>query len=40
MPTTEKCPKCGKMLFEKKGKGLYCADESCGYAGYGDGKQK
>lgn len=31
MPTEKKCPKCGKPLFEKAKKGLYCADEACGY---------
>ncbi len=32
MPTAEKCPDCGKMLFRKKGKDLLiCADKACGY---------
>ena len=32
MPTNEKCPNCGKMLFRKKGKDLYvCHEEGCGY---------
>ena len=33
-PTNEKCPKCGKTLYKKKGKKptLYCAEESCGYS--------
>ncbi len=32
MPTNEKCPDCGKMLFRKKGKDLYvCQDKECGY---------
>ena len=32
MPTNEKCPSCGKMLFRKKGKDLYvCQDKECGY---------
>ncbi|MBE6679477.1 MAG: type I DNA topoisomerase [Ruminococcaceae bacterium] len=32
MPTNEKCPNCGKMLFRKKGKDLYvCQDKDCGY---------
>ncbi len=32
MPTNEKCPTCGKMLFRKKGKDLYiCQDKECGY---------
>ena len=32
MPTAEKCPNCGKMLFRKKGKDLLiCADKACGY---------
>ena len=32
MPTEEKCPDCGKMLFKKKGKKLLiCHDKECGY---------
>ena len=32
MPTNEKCPNCGKMLYRKKGKDLYvCQDKDCGY---------
>ena len=32
MPTNEKCPDCGKMLYRKKGKDLYvCQDKECGY---------
>lgn len=32
MPTSEKCPNCGKMLFRKKGKDMYvCHDKECGY---------
>ena len=32
MPTNEKCPNCGKMLFRKKGKDMYiCHDKECGY---------
>ncbi len=32
LPTNEKCPNCGKMLFRKKGKDLYvCQDKECGY---------
>ena len=32
MPTAEKCPQCGKMLFRKKGKALLvCHDKECGY---------
>ena len=28
-----KCPKCGKLLFIKKGKNYkYCADKACGYS--------
>ena len=31
-PTDEKCPKCSKSLFRKKGNILYCPDtEGCGY---------
>ena len=33
MPTTEKCPTCGEMLFRKKGKPLLvCHDKACGYS--------
>ena len=33
IPTAEKCPKCGKMLFRKKGKALLvCHDTACGYS--------
>ena len=32
MPTNEKCPHCGKMLYRKKGKDMYvCQDKECGY---------
>lgn len=32
-PTSEKCPVCGKMLFEKKNKKLLvCHDAACGYS--------
>ena len=32
MPTNEKCPKCGGMLYRKKGKNqLICKTEGCGY---------
>ena len=32
MPTNEKCPDCGKMLFKKKGKEqLVCHEKECGY---------
>ena len=32
LPTAEKCPNCGKMLFKKKGKELLvCHDTACGY---------
>lgn len=32
MPTNEKCPECGKMLFIKKGKKqLVCHEKNCGY---------
>ena len=32
MPTAEKCPRCGGMLFRKKGKDLLvCHDKDCGY---------
>ena len=30
MPTSEKCPKCGKTMV-KKGSKLACMDETCGY---------
>ncbi|MDD6073496.1 MAG: type I DNA topoisomerase [Clostridium sp.] len=29
-PSTQKCPKCGQMMFEKGNK-LLCSNESCGY---------
>ena len=33
MPTDEKCPTCGQMLFRKKGKALLvCHDKACGYS--------
>ena len=33
MPTKEKCPQCGGMLFRKKGKPLLvCHAEGCGYS--------
>ncbi len=33
MPTNEKCPTCGQMLFRKKGKALLvCHDKACGYS--------
>lgn len=32
MPTNEKCPVCGSILYRKKGKGLLvCAEKGCGY---------
>ena len=32
MPTNEKCPDCGQMLFRKKGQAmLVCHDKKCGY---------
>ncbi len=32
MPVDEKCPDCGKQLFQKKGKAqLVCHDEKCGF---------
>ncbi|MBQ2766859.1 MAG: type I DNA topoisomerase [Clostridia bacterium] len=32
MPTSEKCPDCGGMLFRKKGKNqLICHEKTCGY---------
>ncbi len=32
MPTAEKCPDCGGMLYRKKGKNLLiCKNETCGY---------
>ncbi len=32
LPTNEKCPDCGKMLFYRKsGKALICKDKQCGY---------
>ncbi len=33
MPTVEKCPSCGDMLFRKKGKSLLvCHNKPCGYS--------
>ncbi len=33
MPTVEKCPSCGDMLFRKKGKALLvCHNKPCGYS--------
>ena len=32
MPTAEKCPECGEILFRKKGQNVYfCHNKSCGY---------
>ena len=32
LPTGEKCPECGALMLEKKGKKLhYCMNEACGY---------
>ena len=32
MPTTEKCPQCGNILFQRKSRGLIlCRDKKCGY---------
>ena len=32
MPTGEKCPDCGNMLFRKKGKPIVvCHEKNCGY---------
>ena len=32
MPTNEKCPDCGQMLFRKKGQAMHvCHNKSCGY---------
>lgn len=32
MPTGEKCPQCGALMLEKKGKKYnYCMNETCGY---------
>lgn len=32
LPTNEKCPQCGKMLFRRKNRGiLLCRDKKCGY---------
>jgi DNA topoisomerase-1 len=33
LPTNEKCPNCGSMLFHKKNKGLLiCGDKDCKYS--------
>lgn len=33
LPTNEKCPQCGKILFLRKGKKSFhvCGDKACGY---------
>jgi len=32
MPTAEKCPKCGGILYRKKGKNyLMCKENACDY---------
>ena len=32
MPTAEKCPDCGEMLYRKKGQSMYvCHNSECGY---------
>jgi uncharacterized Zn finger protein (UPF0148 family) len=32
MPTAEKCPQCGGLLFRKKGRPLLvCHNKACGY---------
>ena len=38
-PSKERCPRCGKALFKKKGRnaGLYCLTEGCGYETDGTG---
>ena len=41
MPTNEKCPQCGRMLFRKKGKPmLVCHDTSCGYSAPDEGRRQ
>ena len=30
-PLADRCPKCGKTLFKKRGGIIACADEACGY---------
>ena len=41
MPTNEKCPQCGQMLFRKKGKPmLVCHDASCGYSAPDEGRRQ
>lgn len=33
MPVNEKCPECGRPLYQKKGKQLLvCHDEKCGFS--------
>lgn len=39
-PTDEKCPKCGKSLFKKKGGILACLDENCGFEKKRSAKRK
>ena len=37
MPVNEKCPRCGQLLFRKKGKALLvCHDKACGYKREGE----
>ena len=38
-PSTQKCPKCGQMMFEKGNK-LLCSNESCGYIQTNKEKEK
>ncbi len=41
MPTNEKCPDCGEMLFCKKGQSLYvCRNKACGYKRAGGTKEE
>ncbi len=39
-PTDEKCPKCGKSLFKRKGGVLVCLDEACGFEKKAERKRK
>lgn len=39
-PTEEKCPKCGKSLFKRKGGILVCLDEKCGFEKKAERKRK
>ncbi len=40
MPTNEKCPNCGEMLYRKKGQAMYvCHNKTCGYKRADEGEK-